>query len=86
MNTLDLNTILNRNEIATKIKNIIASFDVRCKDADFKKGIYIYGTPGSGKTEFVISILKELNYDIIKYDAGDFRNKSIQISKIQFSD
>ena len=32
---------------------------------------------GSGKTEFVMDILKDLNYDIIKYDAGDIRNKSI---------
>ena len=77
MNTLDLNTIFNRNEIATKIKNIISSFDERCKDADFKKGIYIYGAPGTGKTRFILDIFKELNYDVIKYDAGDVRNKSL---------
>ena len=77
MNTLDLNTILNRNEIAAKIKNIILSFDVRCKDADFKKGIYIYGASGTGKTRFILDIFKELNYDVIKYDAGDVRNKSL---------
>ena len=29
------------------------------------------------ETRFVENILKELNYDIIKYDAGDIRNKSI---------
>ena len=40
-----------------------------------KKGIYIYGSPGCGKTEFVNSLLKELNYDVISYDAGDVRNK-----------
>jgi len=42
-----------------------------------KRGIYIYGAPGSGKTEFITSLLKELDYDVIKYDAGDIRNKSI---------
>lgn len=77
MNTLDLNTIFNRNEIATKIKQILLSFDERCKDQDFKKGIYIYGAPGTGKTRFIIDIFKELNYDVIKYDAGDVRNKSL---------
>ena len=77
MNLLDLNTIFNRNEIAAKIKHILSSFDDRCKDADFKKGIYIYGSPGTGKTRFILDVLKELNYDVIKYDAGDVRNKSL---------
>ena len=40
-----------------------------------KKGIYVYGTPGSGKTEFEKDILKEMDYDTIVYDAGDVRNK-----------
>jgi len=43
----------------------------------FKKGIYVYGEPGTGKTEFVMNILREMEYDVIKYDAGDIRNKSI---------
>ena len=77
MNTLDLNTIFNRNETAAKIKHILSSFDARCKDADFKKGIYIYGSPGTGKTHFILDILKSLDYDVIKYDAGDVRNKSL---------
>ena len=53
-----------------------------------KKGLYIYGDPGSGKTTFITNILKELDYDIIKYDAGDIRNKSIidTITKHNMSD
>ena len=43
----------------------------------YKKGIYIYGSPGSGKTHFVVELLKSLDYDVIKYDAGDVRNKSL---------
>jgi DNA polymerase III delta prime subunit len=53
------------------------SFDANCKNVTFKKGIYIYGSPGCGKSMFVTQLLKELNYDIIKYDAGDVRNKSL---------
>jgi DNA polymerase III delta prime subunit len=54
----------------------------------FKKGIYIYGDPGTGKTTFVTNILKELDYDIIKYDAGDIRNTSVieEITKYNMSD
>jgi DNA polymerase III delta prime subunit len=54
----------------------------------FKKGIYVYGDPGTGKTTFVTNILKELNYDIINYDAGDIRNTSVieDITKHNMSD
>ena len=31
----------------------------------------------SGKTHFITNLLKELDYDIIQYDAGDVRNKSL---------
>jgi hypothetical protein len=44
---------------------------------NFKKGIYIYGSPGCGKTHFVTNLLKEMDYDVIKYDAGDVRNRAL---------
>ena len=72
-----INEILDRSKIATEIKNILSSFESNCKNISFKKGIYIYGSPGCGKTQFVTSLLKEMNYDIIKYDAGDVRNKAL---------
>ena len=77
MNTLDLNTLFHRNDIAVKIKKILTSFDAKCKESDFKKGIYLYGSPGTGKTRFILDILKDLDYDVIKFDAGDVRNKSL---------
>ena len=42
-----------------------------------KKGTYIFGSPRGGKSHFVINLLEEMNCDIIKYDAGDVRNKSL---------
>jgi SpoVK/Ycf46/Vps4 family AAA+-type ATPase len=77
MQDININNILEREKIANDIKNILLSFDDNCKNIKFKKGIYIYGSPGCGKTQFVTNLLKELNYDVIKYDAGDVRNKSL---------
>jgi|LauGreSuBDMM15SN_2_FD.fasta_scaffold00037_10 hypothetical protein len=76
MEALDLNKLLDREEIEEKIINILQDFD-KASPISIKKGIYIYGTPGSGKTCFVTHLLKKLNYDIIMYDAGDVRNKSL---------
>jgi len=77
INQIKINEVLDRNGIYNEIKNILTSFDENCSTITFKKGIYIYGKPGCGKTFFIMNLLKELNYDIIKYDAGDIRNKSL---------
>jgi hypothetical protein len=88
MEELNINKILNREEKAINIKDILTSFDSNKNNMLFKKGIYVYGDPGSGKTCFVTNILKELGYDIIKYDAGDIRNTSVieDITKHNMSD
>ena len=77
MEKLNVNKILNREEQENEIKNILKQFEYNKNNLLFKKGIYVYGDPGSGKTKFVTNILKQLNYDIIKYDAGDIRNTSV---------
>ena len=71
------NSFFDREMIGNEIKNILLSFDNNYKNISFKRGIYIYGSPGCGKTHFVTNLLKELDYDIIKYDAGDIRNKAL---------
>jgi hypothetical protein len=77
MDDLNLNQILNRETIAKNIKDILTNFEANKNDLLFKKGIYIYGHPGCGKTRFVMDVLKSMDYDVIKYDAGDIRNKSV---------
>jgi len=77
MNGLDLNTIFCRNQITEQIKHILSVFDSQCSNVEFKKGIYIYGSPGTGKTYFVQELLKQIGYDVVKYDAGDVRNKAL---------
>jgi hypothetical protein len=88
MEQLNLNRILNRLEQEKEIKNILKDFEANKNNLLFKKGIYVYGDPGTGKTSFVVDILKDLNYDIIKYDAGDIRNTSVieDITKHNMSD
>jgi GTPase SAR1 family protein len=73
----NINSVLEREHISKQIKDILNNFDASCKNVNYNKGIYIYGAPGSGKTTFVTRLLEEMNYDIIKYDAGDVRNTSL---------
>ena len=88
MEGLNINNILNREDKANNIKDILKEFELNKNNILFKKGIYVYGDPGTGKTEFVTNILKEMNYDIIKYDAGDIRNTAVieEITKHNMSD
>ena len=88
MEQLDMNFLLNRQSLEEKFRNAIDHFEKNKKDQLVKRGIYLYGPPGCGKTMFVEKILKNMNYDIIKYDAGDVRNKSIveHITKHNMSD
>ena len=88
MNSIDLNLILNRNEIYKEIYDFLTIFKNNKNNVLTKRGIYIYGNPGIGKTTFVQNLLKDMNYDIIKYDAGDIRNKNIidTITKHNMSD
>jgi DNA polymerase III delta prime subunit len=76
-NNIDINKIFEREKIANEIKELLLSFESNSKNINFKKGIYIYGSPGCGKTYFIKNLLKELDYDIINYDAGDVRNKAL---------
>jgi hypothetical protein len=72
-----LNNIFERNSVSNEIKSLLTNFDKNINNLNFKKGFYIYGSSGVGKTEFVVSVLKEMNYDVIRYDAGDSRNKGL---------
>jgi DNA polymerase III delta prime subunit len=88
MDELNMNDILNRQQDVLKMKQSLKDFELNKMNPLFKKGIYVYGEPGTGKTTFVINILKEMNYDVVRYDAGDIRNKSIidTITKHNMSD
>ena len=88
MEHLNFNNFLNREDISNKIKKLLIDFKTCKNDLLIKRGIYIYGDPGTGKTEFIKKLLKDIHYDAVIYDAGDTRNKSIidLITKYNMSD
>ena len=88
MEQLNINAILNREQQEKQLHDILNIFEKEKHLMQTKRGIYIYGSPGSGKTYFVKEILKKLDYDTILFDAGDFRNKTVidTITKHNISD
>ena len=88
MDQLNINEVLNRQQNVLKMIETLKEFELNKHNCLFKKGIYVYGEPGTGKTTFVMELLKNLNYDVVRYDAGDIRNKSIidTITKHNMSD
>lgn len=77
MDSINFNKILNREQIADNICKILRNFESNKTNLLEKRGFYIYGESGIGKTTFVKNILKQMNYDIIYYDTSDIRNKTI---------
>jgi hypothetical protein len=63
-------------------------FFMKRNDPNIKRGFYVYGAPGTGKTELVIRSLKAAGFDVVRYDAGDIRNKNVieSITKDQMAD
>ena len=77
MQDINLNSILDRCSIENKIIELIDDFNKNKSDLLKKRGIFIYGESGIGKTTFVSNIIKKIKCNEIYYDAGDVRNKSI---------
>ena len=88
MEQLNMNCILNRIEHEKLLKQKLMEFEANKENIQISRGFYVFGNPGTGKTEFVKRVLNDLNYSIIMYDAGDIRNKSIinAITKHNISD
>ena len=88
MEQLNLNLLLNRIGCEEKFVESLRNFELNKQNKIIKRGIYVYGSPGSGKSLFVKELLKKINYDVVIYDAGDIRNKSVieMITKHNMSD
>ncbi len=77
MEKININQILNREEIEKNIESFLHNFELNRNNKSIKNGIYLYGQPGCGKSYFISKLLEKMDYDIIKFDAGDIRNTSI---------
>ena len=88
MDELDFNSFLERNKAARSMEKSLNDFQANKRDLLQKRGIYVYGEPGSGKTSFVLRQLRSMGYDPVRYDAGDIRNNKIidTITKHNISD
>ena len=88
MEQLNLIHLLNREQEEKKLIDVLNKFEENKTNLILSRGVYLYGSPGSGKTTFAKKVLKKLNYDIITYDAGDIRNKTVidNITKHKISD
>jgi DNA polymerase III delta prime subunit len=82
MDTIDLFEVLNRQSYSAQFQNLMQDFENNAKNSLYKKGIYIYGPPGCGKTQFVSEMLSELKYNAIYYSVSDTRNTAIMDSII----
>lgn len=82
------NCILNREHIKDDIISKLEFFENHKSLKTIKRGFYISGTNGIGKTEFVKNILRELDYDILHFSACDVRNKNVieSLTKENMSD
>ena len=87
MEQIDIDKLLNRKKYIEEIKTVIKNFESNPTNFQRIGGIYIYGETGIGKTSFVNNLLKQLDYDIINYDAGNIRNTNVieNIAKDKFS-
>lgn len=87
MEKINLNKICERKNQEKIIVDFLCNFEYSVNTKS-KKGVYIYGDSGIGKTNFVLDILKNNNYDAIYYNSSDIRNKGIieTITKYNMSD
>ena len=70
--------ILNRGIYREKIEAFLNTFEENKSTlSQIKRGLYLYGKAGIGKTTFIKNILNDKGFDMVYYDSSDVRNKSI---------
>ena len=62
MDELNITNILDRDEEMKQMEFFLNHFNDNKHNTSIRRGMYIYGKPGVGKTEFVKKVLQHLNY------------------------
>jgi len=72
-------SFINRDAAEQHLQTLLTDFAALTNEEKLaaKKGIYVYGEPGIGKSYFVKRVLKEMNYEVVMYDTGMVRNKEL---------
>lgn len=88
MSDIDLQPFLDIDASVNTLTSFLNHFNNNKSNKTIHRGAYVYGPSGSGKTTFVQNTLYKLGYDIVRYDAGEIRNKHIihSITKENMSD
>lgn len=74
---MDYTRILERDALRARIHETLDTIHETKDDLSEKRCVYLYGETGIGKTTFIMNLLKGLEYDVVRYDAGDVRNKNV---------
>lgn len=74
---------MTRAETQQSILQHLAAFEADKQNALQKRGFYICGEAGIGKTQFVIDLLEQAGYDVVVYTSCDVRNKDLVASLAQ---
>jgi len=77
MQNIDYDKLLDRKIYKEQIIDFLNNFDKNKTQLIEKRGLYLSGEPGIGKTQFICNLLRENGYDVIYYDSSDMRNKNI---------
>ena len=72
-------SFIGREAAELQLKTLLTDFAALTNEEKLsaKKGIYVYGSPGIGKSYFVKRVLEEMNYEVVTYDTGMVRNKDL---------
>ena len=85
METLNINNLLNRGEEVNRIKTILQEFEQNKNNLLTKRGLYIHGGPGSGKTTFtgkLGAMLKKQGRQVLLVACDVYRPAAVEQLKV----
>lgn len=72
---MNYNESFKRDNIIQPILHFLNTFDNEKSSSNIKRGLYLYGKHGIGKTSFICDLLRDHHYQIIHYNSCDTFNK-----------